>query len=138
MKDNYSRRNFIKLAGAGLIGLYGCNEGGKSRGKPNVFEPNKSFASNTGEVDYYEFFGKNGKGEITHLVTRYNSEDPEIRDVTGIEENGLLISGGIPLRIKKQITDNTNVLKVYAIDNKGRKSGVETDTFFIPDRKSVV
>ena len=127
-------------AGLGIvIAGASCKHGSRHNNKrPRVFEPNKSFLSNTGYADYYEFFAKEGKRPITLLATQYNNENLEIREVTGIQNNGLLLSGGIPLRIKKEISDFTNILDVYALDDKRNKSETIKDTFFVPSKEAAL
>ncbi|MDO8509445.1 MAG: hypothetical protein Q7S27_07255 [Nanoarchaeota archaeon] len=138
----HSRREFLwslgKIASVGLTGI-SCNGngGGKRNSSPEIIDINRSFKSNTGEVDYFEFFGKS-KGRIDSLVTKYNNENLERREITSVDETGKLYSGGIPVGISKEITDRVNILEAVIIDDKNRRSKTVRNAFFIPERNSAL
>ena len=146
MEEKYSRREALNKIGRnlgfGAILLYGssCRHGHHNRNKaPSLADDiERSFASNTGYVDYSGFFATDLDGEIKLLVSRYNGETAEIRDITGREENGLLFSGSIPVRISKEIKEYMNRLEVYVVDDKGKSSNAVVDEFVVPNKKSAL
>ena len=148
---SFSRRDLLKrtgsLIGLGLVGGYGVSCGSDGGGhhnrgarneRPFVSEPNKSFLANDGTVNYLEFFGGDKDGRVEYLITKYNDEKIKINGVSAVEANGRLLSGGFPLGVSEEITRQNNILQFYVIDNKGKKSEIERDVFFVPTRESAL
>ncbi len=145
MEKVISKRDFLKITfgalGAGFVGLYGlsCKKNHRKKNfAPDITDVNKSFASNNGYVDFYEFKGYDFDGEIKFLYTKYNDENTEIREINKTDEENRLLSGGIPAAVKKEITQHNNVLEAIAEDNSGQRSLPFVIDFNIPERKSAL
>ncbi len=141
MQKNYSLRDFIKKTALSmLLSLsalgFSCDK--KENGEPLVTNPELEFQSNTGFVSYTNFFGFDDSG-VTALRARYNDNSSfENYEITGRDPNGLLASGQIPLTITKEITNPTNTLEFYVLDNENKPSSVHTITFHVPKKEDAL